>query len=149
MLRQATAAKGFAVIYVIFAAFLLLPVAGLAIDMGALHLVKARLQQAADAAVIGASDLVQRTTDLDDPAQKAAIENAARGFFDANYDRSFWRPTQLSFSGTAVQNEARLRTITVTATYRVPTLFLRSLALLNPDISNSTVGVKAEARIRL
>jgi Flp pilus assembly protein TadG len=146
--KFARRSKGFVTVYVAFATFLMLPVAGLAIDMGVLYLVKARLQQAADAAVIGAGALVQRSTNLEDTAQKAAIEAATRRYFNANYDASFWRSTQVSYSGTAVQNETKLRTITVTATYKVPLMFLRTLKLFNADVSESTVGVKAEAKIR-
>src|SRR5580704_16448862 len=55
--------KGFATIYLtLVGAFLLIPMAGLAIDFGIVYNVKARLQTACDAGAIGAGYLLHATT---------------------------------------------------------------------------------------
>src|SRR5580658_4802437 len=82
--------KGFATIYLtLVGAFLLIPMAGLAIDLGIVYNVKARLQTACDAAAIGAGYLLHATTNLSNQTQYDAITTAAQQFFNANYTANY------------------------------------------------------------
>ena len=78
MRRDKRREKGFAIIYVaLIGAFVLIPMAGLAIDFGVVYNVKARLQTACDAAAIGAGYLLHATTNLSNPTQYNTVINSA------------------------------------------------------------------------
>jgi Flp pilus assembly protein TadG len=144
--KRETARKrsGFVTVYMVFAAFTLIPMAGLAIDFGVLYNVKGRLQRACDAAVIGAGSEVQRSTDVTDPTQLANLKNAVLRFFNANFLPAPWASSQLSYSSSITQDATtKVRQVTVTAVYSVPMIFMRVL-----HISNSQVGASATANIR-
>lgn len=135
--------KGFATIYVtMVSAFILLPMAGLAIDFGVIYNVKARLQTSCDAAAIGAGYLLHATTNLSDPTQYAAITTAAQQFFNANFPTAYMGSTIQSYSAVATSSTSG-KTITVNATATVPMLFMHVLG-----ISNSTVAAMAVSNVR-
>jgi Flp pilus assembly protein TadG len=136
--------SGFVTVYMVFATFTLIPLAGLAVDFGVLYNVKGRLQRACDAAVIGAGSEVQRSTDVNDPTQNAALQDAVLRFFNANFLPAPWASSQLTYSSSITQDATtKIRQVSVTATYSVPMLFMRVL-----HISNSQVGASAVANIR-
>jgi hypothetical protein len=135
--------KGFATIYLtLVGAFLLIPMAGLAIDFGIVYNVKARLQTACDAGAIGAGYLLHATTNLSDPTQYAAITSAAQQFFNANFTSHYMSSTLGPYSAVATSSTAG-KTITVNATAYVPMLFMRVLG-----IANSTVSAQAVSNVR-
>ena len=136
--------KGFVTVYMVFATFTLIPMVGLAIDFSVLYNVKGRLQRACDAAVVGAGNEVQRSTDVTNPTQNAALKDAVQRFFNANFLPAPWASAQLNYSSSITQDPtSKIRTVYVTATYSVPMLFLRVL-----HINNSQVGASATANIR-
>ncbi len=136
--------KAFVTVYMVFAALTLIPVVGLAIDFSVLYNVKGRLQEACDAGAIGAGTLVQRTTDVTDPTTNTALRNTVQRFFNANFTPVPWKATQLSYNSSVTQdNTTKVRTISVTATYNVPMLFMRVLG-----INNSQVSAQAIAKLR-
>src|SRR5580698_3940696 len=127
---------GFAALYVVFSAMLLIPVVGMAIDFSVLYNVKGRLQAAVDAAAISAGYMMQRSTNLSDATQVANIQNAAQRFFNANYPASYWGSTQLSYSATPSQNaNTKVRTLNVRAEESVPMLFLRVVGIANSTVA--------------
>lgn len=135
--------KGFALIYVtLIGAFVLIPMAGLAIDFGMLYNIKARLQTACDAAAIGAGYLLHASTDLTDPTQLAGIKSAAQAYFNANYPSNYFG-SSLSTYNVAVASGTSGKTITVNATATVPMLLMRVLG-----IKNSQVAAVAESNVR-
>jgi Flp pilus assembly protein TadG len=135
--------KGFAFIYVtLVGSLLLLPMGGLAIDFGVLYNIKARLQTAVDAAAIGAGYMLHATTNLSDPVQVAAIENAAQAYFNANYPTHYFGSTLITYSAVPASTTSG-KTITVNASVTVPMLLLRVLG-----IQSSTVGAKAVSNVR-
>src|ERR1700722_18329791 len=110
-----TRQKGFATIYLtLVGAFLLIPMAGLAIDFGIVYNVKARLQTACDAAAIGAGYLLHATTNLGNPTQYAAITTAAQQFFDANFTSNYMGSSLGTYTAAATSSTAG-KTITVNA----------------------------------
>lgn len=146
-MRRITAhrrSRGFVTIYVVFTSLVLIPVVGLAIDFSVLYNVKARLQTAVDAGAIAAGYTLQRTTNMTDPVQIAAIDSTATAFFNANYPTQYWGSTQASYSVTPSEDAAsKVRSIQVQATEYVPLLFLRVLGL-----SQSTVAAAATVKVR-
>jgi Flp pilus assembly protein TadG len=136
--------SGFVTVYMVFAAFTLIPIAGLAIDFGILYNVKARLQRACDAAVIGAGSEVQRSTDVTNAAQNAVLKNAVLRFFNANFQPAPFGASPFNYDSSITQDPTtKIRQVYVTATYTVPMLFMRVL-----HISDSQVGASAIANIR-
>jgi Flp pilus assembly protein TadG len=136
--------KGFVTVYMVFAMFLLIPMVGLAIDFSVLYAFKGRLQEALDAGAIGAGSMVQRSTDVTDPVQKANILDAVQRFFNANLTPVPWNATKVSYAADVTQDvTTKVRTIHVQATYKIPSLFLRSVG-----VTNSQVGGQAFAKIR-
>lgn len=135
--------KGFAFIYVtLVGTFLLLPMAGLAVDFGMLYNIKARLQTAVDAAAIGAGYMLHASTDISNPVQLAAIEASAQAYFNANFPTHFFGSTVASYSA-VVATTASGKTITVNASATVPMLLLRVLG-----IQTSTVSALAVSNVR-
>jgi len=141
--RRKKGQRGFAIVYVtLIGAFVMIPMAGLAIDFGVVYNVKAHLQTACDAAAIGAGYLLHATTNLSNPTQYDAITTAAQQFFNANYGTTYMGSTVTSYSASAASSTAG-KTITVNATAKVPMMFMRVLG-----ISNSTVAAKAVSNVR-
>lgn len=135
--------RGFVTIYVVLTSMVLIPVAGLAIDFSVLYHVKARLQAATDAAVIAAGYTLQRTTDMTDPTQIAAIKGVAQSFFNANFPPNYWGSTQAYYAATTAVNTSQVRSIQVRVGYQVPMLLLRVLG-----ITQSTVAAEATVNVR-
>jgi len=136
--------KAFVTVYMVFAMFTLVPMVGLAIDFSVLYNVKSRLQLACDAGVIGAGNLVQRSTDVTNPTTNALLNNAVLRFFNANFTPVPWRSTQLTYASSITQDgSTKVRTIFVNASYNVPMLFMRVLG-----INNSVVAAQAIAKLR-
>ena len=130
-------------IYVVLTSLLLIPMAGLAIDLSVLYNVKARLQTAVDAAVVAAGNTLQRTTDMTDPTQIATIKATAQAFFNANYPTGFWGSHQTYYVATTSVGANQVRSIQVRAGEIVPMLLLRVLGM-----QSSTVAAEATANVR-
>jgi len=137
--RAVGSRKGFVSVYIAFSSFLLIPMAGLAIDFSVLYSVKARLQTAVDAAAIGSGNTLNRGSVMD----TVAINDVALRFFNANYPTKYWGSTQVYYNSTPVQGALGVRTITVNAAEHVPMLFMRVLG-----IGQSTVAATAQVNVR-
>src|SRR5450432_4257093 len=137
--RPVGSRKGFVSVYIAFSSFLLIPMAGLAIDFSVLYSVKARLQTAVDAAAIGSGTTLNRGAVMD----IAAVNDAALRFFNANYPAGYWGTSPISYDSTPVQGLLGVRTITINAKERVPMLFMRVLG-----IKQSTVAATAQVTVR-
>jgi Flp pilus assembly protein TadG len=136
--------KGFVSVYLAFSSFLLIPMAGLAIDFSVLYNVKGRLQSAVDAAAIGAGTMLRRSTNIADPTQAANIQDAAQRYFNSDYPSGYWGSTQVYYSATLAENAVtHVRTIYVHAEEHVPMLFMRVLG-----IKQSSVAAQATSNVR-
>jgi len=136
--------KGFVSVYLAFSSFLLIPMAGLAIDFSVLYNVKGRLQSAVDAASIGAGTMLRRATNIADPTQAAKIQDAARRYFNSDYPSGYWGSSQVYYSATLAENAVtHVRTIYVHAEEHVPMLFMRVLG-----IKQSSVAAQATSSVR-
>lgn len=141
--REKKGQKGFAIIYVaLIGAFVLIPMAGLAIDFGVVYNVKARLQTACDAAAIGSGYLLHAATDLSDTTTYNSVMNTAQQFFNSNFGTTYMGASIANYTATATSSTSG-KTITVNATATVPMLFMRVLG-----IANSTVAAEAVSNVR-
>jgi Flp pilus assembly protein TadG len=143
-LRLTRNRRGFAAIYVAITSMLLVPMVGLAIDLGILYNVRAKLQAAVDAAAIGSGNMLQRSTDMTNTTTINNIKDAASRFFNANFPSTYWGTTRLYYDSTPSEDTStKIRTIYVHAGVTVPSLFLRLLR-----ISSSSVAAEASVNIR-
>jgi Flp pilus assembly protein TadG len=137
--KAARRRKGFVSVYVAFSSFLLIPMAGLAIDFAVLYSVKARLQTAVDAAAVGSGNTLNRGSLMD----ITAVNDVALRFFNANFPTGYFGSTAVYYNSTPVQGTLGIRTITINASQHVPMLFMRVLG-----ISQSTVAATAQVTVR-
>lgn len=108
----------------------IIPAVGLAIDVGYVYAIKAKLQAAVDGAALAAArglSLGQTTT-----AQAASAKQKAVNWFYANLPANDWmtKNTQMDTTDTHVHvfddpNNPQVRNVTVTASTSAPTFFMR------------------------
>ena len=118
----------------------LIPMIGLAVDVGVLYVVKARLQGAVDGASLAAArslNLGQTTA-----AQATSAKQNAVNWFYANFPAGSWftNTTLMDITDTHahVYDDAvnpNLRHVDVTASSKVPTLFMRWFGVANTNIA--------------
>ncbi len=141
--REHVRRRGVITIYVALTSLVLIPVAGMAIDFSVLYNVKARLQTAVDAATVAAGYTLQRTTNMNNPAQIAQVTATAQAFFNANYPTGFWGSTQAYYVASTSVGANQVRSIQLRVGETVPLLLLRVLGL-----TNSTVAAQATVNVR-
>lgn len=124
----------------------IIPMIGLFIDVGVLYAVKARLQSSVDGASLAAARSLNlgQTTD----AQTSSAQQNAVNWFYANFPSGNWGTSNTVMSTTNVQvfddpNNTSLRNVTVTASTRVPTYFMK---WFNIDSTNITATGNASRR---
>jgi Flp pilus assembly protein TadG len=108
--------------------WVVIPMMGLFIDLGILYSVKARLQASVDGAALAAAralNLGQTTAE-----QATAVQQNAVNWFYANFPPGNWSTTGTVMSTGTVTvvdspSNANLRQVTVTASTKVPSWFLR------------------------
>ena len=136
--------KGSITVYLLLCTvFVLLPMAGLAIDINIMYNVKSKLQTAVDAAAIGAGVTLQRTTDLTVPSQVTAVQASASKFFHANFPSGYFKTSEVYYGSTPYKDGTGAMTIYVHAAEHVPLLFMHVLGL-----SQATVTAQSTAKIR-
>jgi Flp pilus assembly protein TadG len=126
--------------YVAIAAlvFIVLPMAGLTVDVGYLYSAKARLQASVDGAALAAArslNLGQTIT-----AQEASATQNAVNWFYGNFPPGTWLTSSTVMDSSTVSvfpdaTNAQLAHVNVTATTTVPTFFLKWLNIQNTTIS--------------
>src|ERR1700686_4418621 len=122
--------SGVSLLLAIISLVFLIPMIGLAVDVGMLYVVKARLQAAVDGAALAAAralNLGQTTS-----AQAASAQQNAVNWFYANFPSGNWATfnTVMPTANVPVANapsQANLRQVTVTASTAVPTWFMKYL----------------------
>jgi Flp pilus assembly protein TadG len=132
--------QGFTLILGIISLLLIIPVLGLAIDVGFLYAVKTKLQAGVDGASLAAAralNLGQTTTQ-----QAVSAQNNAVNWFYANFPVGYFGTTG-TVMGTANVNvfndpvNPLVRNVTVVATTQVPTLFMKWLGFNLSTVSSA------------
>ncbi|MBL0158419.1 MAG: VWA domain-containing protein [Bryobacterales bacterium] len=139
--RPATKRTGVALLTTTLAVLVFGPMIGLAIDVGILYLLKARLSQAADAACLAGARSLSRAANIAD--QRAMAIAVTEKFFDVNFPGGYFGTRNMQRTPTVDETNARLRIVSLTAQVQAPLYFLR---LLNHEWAD--LRVTAEARRR-
>ena len=140
--------RGFAMIVMsMMLLFILIPAAGLAIDVGLMYLVQSRLSGAVDAAALAGARALSRGSD--DPTQKANGEAMANAYFNANFPPGYFFSTNAHVSSHGATDSQFIRSITTTASVDLPLLFMRILRMSSSHISASAKATRRDANVML
>jgi len=141
-IRQQRNRENGATLFIAIAAlvWIVIPMMGLVVDLGILYAAKARLQAAVDGAALAAAralNLGQTTA-----AQSVSAQQNAVNWFYANFPNGNWATfnTVMTTSNVVVvnsPNNANLRQVTITASTRVPTWFMKYLGFSATTITSS------------
>ena len=108
---------------------------GLGVDLSAMYSVKARLQMACDGAAIAAIRSMSLAQDLS--SQQTAAQAVALQWFAANFNGNFLGTSSAAPTVGLTVDPGGSRSITVTASTRVPTFFMRYLGRTDTPITAS------------
>lgn len=117
------------------------PMVGLAVDVGILYLLKAKLSQAVDAACLAGARSLARGATLE--SQQANAIGVAEKFFRVNFPDGYWATTNTNYTVTVTEPELRLRRVHMVATVDAPLYFLR---LLGHETARLRVEAAAQRR---
>jgi Flp pilus assembly protein TadG len=117
------------------------PMVGLAVDVGILYLLKAKLSQAVDAACLAGARSLARGQDL--ASQRANAMAVAERYFRINFPNGYWATTNIVYNISVTEPELRLRRVEMAATVDAPLYFLR---LLGHDTARLRVTAAAQRR---
>lgn len=101
------------------------PMVGLAVDVGILYLLKAKLSQAVDAACLAGARSLARGQNLE--SQRANAMAVAERYFRINFPTGYWATTNIVYNISVTEPELRLRRVQMEATVDAPLYFLRLL----------------------
>jgi Flp pilus assembly protein TadG len=141
-MRQPRNGEKGAALFVAIAAlvWVIIPMLGLFVDLGILYSAKARLQAGVDGAALAAAralNLGQTTA-----AQAVSAQQNAVNWFYANFPNGNWATSNTVMTTANVTvvdspNNANLRQVTVTASTRVPTWFMKYLGFSGTTLTGS------------
>jgi Flp pilus assembly protein TadG len=120
--------------------FIILPVAGLTIDVGYLYSAKSRLQASVDGAALAAARALNMGITI--TAQEANAAQNAVNWFYGNFPPGTWMTTSTQMDNTSAHvnvfpdtTNPQLAHVNVSATTTVPTFFLKWLSINNTTIT--------------
>ncbi len=123
-MRRRNHERGVAILVAALLLLFAIPVVGLAIDVGLLLVVKARLSAAAESAAMAAGRTLLPGQEID--SQQAAARATATRFFDANFPSGHMGTDTNGRLVTAMVQPANgALEISVTGSVRAPTYFMR------------------------
>lgn len=117
--------KGIAVLMTAALMFMLVPVAGLAVDGGIAYVLKTRLSSATDAAALAAARSLSVGMTLAE--QETEARARALDFFDANFKENAFGTRNLVVDAVVAETESKTRSVTVSAAFDAPQYFMRVL----------------------
>lgn len=136
--------KGFVLVYYTLILLVLIPLVGLAVDLGTLYNIKLKLGAAVDAAALAGGRCLNRGMSFTEA--KPAAEAAARRWFAANFPAGYWGATLAAGDPTIdVVQTAGNKTlqVTVSASPTAPLYFLRVLGAGNTTtVGNTAVALR-------
>lgn len=127
--------------------FVLVPAAGLAIDVGLMYLVQSLLSASSDGAALAGARSLNRGTD--DAAQRANAEATANTYLHANFPTGYMWSTNLQVSSVAATDSQYVRSITTTASVQLPLIFLRFFRTESATVSTSSKATRRDANVML
>jgi len=140
--------KGYVLVFgSLIIALILVPIAGLAVDLGLTYLVQSRLWAAADAATVAGAGALGRGAD--DAAQRANAEATADSYFSANFPSGSLRTTNLQVTSTATTDATHIRSVTTTASLSVPLIFLRMFHVNTQSIQVTSKATRRDVNLMI
>jgi Flp pilus assembly protein TadG len=145
--RRAKSQGGFVLLLsILMLLFIIIPCLGLAVDVGVLYTIKARLQTSVDAAALAAGRSISRG--MDTGAQQAAAMSAARRWFHANFSEGYMGIASVP-EPTVNFPAAPPRTfiVEVTATVNAPTYFMKIFRTDPVPVTVSAVSSRRDVNV--
>lgn len=143
--RRSLTQKGISVMVTGIMLVITVPFAGLAIDVGVLYLVKAKLQGATDAAALAAARNLNLGMTL--AAQQANADTGARSVFNFNFPSGYMGSTSPTVTTAFSQLNASTLKVDVTGTVNTPLYFMRILGGASQTVS--AVGTATRRSVNL
>lgn len=144
-LRRRSECGAIVMLLTIAVPFLLVPIAGLAVDATVMHIVQVKLQSAVDAAALGSGRLLGTSANITEIAGEFFNANftvGSRGLFGSTLPNPTHNPTITYTTGVT-------KTVTVSATANVPTLFMRIFGYTRAAVSAMGQASRRDARIMI
>lgn len=127
--------------------FILIPAAGLAIDVGMMYLVKSLLSAASDgAALAGARAFSRGATG---GQQDANAEATADSYGYANFPAGYLWSSNLNFQSRAGIDSQHVRSLTTTASVDLPLVFLRFFRTDRVTVATSSKATRRDANVMI
>jgi Flp pilus assembly protein TadG len=133
--------RGFAIILTALMLCVVIPMVGLAIDVGIMYSIRARIQSACDAAALSAARTLNTGITVAD--QSTAATARAQVFFDANFPLGTLSSSNVSRSVQITESDSKTRTVTVTGSASAPVFFMSYFG-----VTATTVGATGAASRR-
>jgi Mg-chelatase subunit ChlD len=144
--RRAKKQKGYILVMgALILFFILVPAAGLAIDVGLMYLVQTLLSAASDGAALAGARALSRGSN--DAAQSANAEATANTYFRANFPTAYMWSSNLHVTSVAATDATNLRSITTSASVDLPLIFLRIFNMNSTTVSNVSKATRRDANI--
>lgn len=140
--------KGYILIFgALMLFFVLIPAAGLAIDVGMMYLVQSLLSAASDGAALAGARALSRGSD--DAAQRANAEATANSYLRSNFPAGYMWSTNLQVSSVAATDSQYVRSITTTASVQLPLVFLRFFRTESASVSAASKATRRDANVMI
>jgi len=125
--------------------FILVPAAGLAVDVGMMYLVQSLLSAASDGAALAGARALSRGSD--DAAERANAEATANAYLRANFPSGYMWSTNFNPQSQAATDSDHVRSLTTTASVDLPLLFLRIFRTESTTISATSKATRRDANV--
>jgi Flp pilus assembly protein TadG len=144
--RRAARQSGYVLIFgALTLFFVLVPAAGLAIDVGMMYLVKSLLSAASDGAALAGARALSRGSD--DGSQRANAEATANAYLAANFPAGYMWSRDLQVNSVAGSDSQYVRFLTTTASVQLPLVFLRFFRTESATVSASSKATRRDVNI--
>jgi len=124
------------------------PAAGLAIDVGILYAIKARLSMAVDSGALAGARALSRGAD--GASQQTSAQSTATAMVKANFPTGYYSSYSLTIPtptvDTSVSNQ---RSVTVTATVTAPLYFMRWLRANSTNVAASATVTRKDVNVMI
>ena len=126
---------------------ILVPAAGLAIDLGLMYLVQTLLSASTDAAVLAGARALSRGSD--DATQHANAQATANAFFQANFPNGYLNSSNLQVSSLATTDSTYMRSVATNASVVAPLVFMRVFGVNSVTLHASSTATRRDVNVMI
>ncbi|MBI1788075.1 MAG: VWA domain-containing protein [Acidobacteria bacterium] len=138
--------RGFVLLLTVLTMLAVLPIIGMAVDIGMIYLVQTRLSAAIDAGALAGARSFQRGMDL--ASQTASAQDTASRYFRANFPKGYLGTDPNSPDPTIdVAVAGAKRTVTITSTVTAPMYFLRYLTINSAPVTVTGQATRGDVNL--